>query len=344
MNRWDFSSGLIMAGFILTLAQEASAESLDRSVTFQHKEWDLICDNTLTCRAVGYSASDAEPGATVLITREAGPSTPVTNRVMLADYDGEIASSNPGTPILLIDNQSQGKLAFVDDSWRMSGAQFTAFKQALRRDSKISFKDNLHEYLLSAAGSSAVLLKMDDLQGRIGTVGALIKKGNKSESSVKMPVPLPEVIKTPVQDKEAREMSADEQEKIQPLLIGKAGDCMDDQLAKKWSIARLNKKYSLVLVPCYMGAYNSAEMYFVVDHSGESAPTLLTDMANYYEDGRIGYSMKGRGLGDCWSLKEWVWNGQAFVVSSAQTTGRCAMIQAGGAWDLPTIKTKVVTR
>lgn len=344
MNRWNSPSRLVMPGFILTIALGANAESLDHTVTFQHKEWDLICDNTLTCRAVGYSASDVDPGATVLITREAGPSTPVTNKVMLADYDGKIASKNPGAPILLIDSQSQGKLAFVDDSWRMSSAQFTAFKQALRRDSKISFKDNVHEYLLSGAGSSAVLLKMDDLQGRVGTAGALIKKGNKSESSVKMPLPLPEIIKAPVLDKEAREMSSDEQAKIQPLLIGKTGDCTDDQLADKWSIATLNKKYSLVMVPCYMGAYNSAEMYFIVDSDKLSSPILLTDMANYYEDGRIGYSMKGRGLGDCWRLKEWVWNGQAFVVSLAQTTGRCAMIQAGGAWDLPTIKTHVVTR
>ena len=135
MNRWNSPSRLVLAGFILMIARGASAESLNHSVTFQHKEWDLICDNTLTCRAVGYSASDAEPGATVLITREAGPSTPVINRVMLADYNGDIASKNPGAPILLIDSQSQGKLTFVDDSWRMSGAQFTAFKQALRRDS-----------------------------------------------------------------------------------------------------------------------------------------------------------------------------------------------------------------
>ena len=43
------------------------------------------------------------------------------------------------------------------------------------------------------AGASAVLLKMDEVQGRVGTPGALVRRGAKPESSVMAPVPAPVV-------------------------------------------------------------------------------------------------------------------------------------------------------
>ncbi len=30
----------------------------EEGVSFAHKEWELACDNTLTCRAAGYSAEE----------------------------------------------------------------------------------------------------------------------------------------------------------------------------------------------------------------------------------------------------------------------------------------------
>jgi len=38
-----------------------------------------------------------------------------------------------------------------------------------------------------------VLLKMDEFQGRLDTPGALVRKGNKSESSALPPLPAPEI-------------------------------------------------------------------------------------------------------------------------------------------------------
>ena len=43
----------------------------------------------------------------------------------------------------------------------------------------------------SSTGASAVLLKMDEYQGRIGTPGALVRKGTKAEAAVPMPTPVP---------------------------------------------------------------------------------------------------------------------------------------------------------
>ena len=35
----------------------------DEGVSFSHKDWELACDNTLTCRAAGYSAEEGAGGS-----------------------------------------------------------------------------------------------------------------------------------------------------------------------------------------------------------------------------------------------------------------------------------------
>ena len=50
---------------------------------------------------------------------------------------------------------------------------------------------------------------------------------------------------------------------------------------------------------------------------------------------------KGCGLGDCWSVAEWTWDGQTFVQGATWDTGMCRLIAPGGAWQLPTLVTTV---
>ena len=357
MTQWNsipvmfshYTSKLAMLGLALVISQSAQATQIPEAVNFTYKDWDLTCDNTLTCRAAGYSSDEEDPAATVLLSREAGASTPIINEVMLADYDSETDDQSAlGTPQLLIDNKSQGPLfAIKGDSWRMSDSQFLAFKQALQRDSTISFKDNAHEYIFSGAGSSAVLLKMDDVQGRIGTPDALIKKGTDSEAGVKPPVAIPVIIKASVVDTHSHDMTPQQTALIKPRILalnGAVNDCDDELLDETWQIARLNGEQSLLTVPCWRAAYNSGDMYFVINNEMNTSPVMVTDSATDYEDGILSFSMKGRGLGDCWSYQQWVWDGKQFVPSSSGNTGRCRLIRAGGSWDIPQLVTRVETK
>jgi len=356
MQKWQSTSGLfnpssarwLMASLVLVISHTAQATDPSPSLSFSYKDWDLICDNSLTCRAAGYSSDDTDPAATVLLTRQAGPGTAITNSVMLADYDGTTDAKKPGKPELLIDGRSQGALLPADgDSWQMNATQYPAFMQALRKDSKISFKDRVNEYVFSGAGSSAVLLKMDDVQGRIGTIGALFKKGNKDESLVKPPLPLPVIIKAPVIDKQSRDMTPQEAALIKPVLqkiiAGLEDPCSDEQQQEPWKIAALNQTQSLVTLSCWMAAYNSGDLAFVINNKMDTAPIKAADSITSYEDGELSFSMKGRGLGDCWSFTQWVWDGKSFVESENGDTGRCRLIRPGGAWELPLIKSKVTS-
>jgi hypothetical protein len=73
----------------LILAASAAADAYPRSdlpsTTFSHKDWELPCDNTRTCRAAGYHEEDDGPNATILLTRAAGPNQPVKVELQLAD-------------------------------------------------------------------------------------------------------------------------------------------------------------------------------------------------------------------------------------------------------------------
>lgn len=314
---------------------------------FSHKDWDLTCDNTLTCRAVGYGAIAEEEGASVLLTRKAGSNEPVTNRVMLAHY-GDDEWQEGSAPELIIAGRTAGALSFAgDESWQMSEAQLAQFLTALKQDKSISFRENDDDYSLSGAGSSAVLLKMDDVQGRVNTPGAILRKGKNSESSVKAPIAIPVIVKAPVIDKYLRQMTAQEEAVFRPVILQALGAdaetfCSEERLAEPLEIGRLDEQRSLVVAQCWLAAYNGGEAYFEINNDMQSAPVLVSDSANGYDNGVISSGMKGRGLGDCWSYDEWVWNGTEFVSSKRGDTGRCMMMRVGGAWDLPLHVTEVV--
>ena len=75
-----FTQGVLVCALSAAalLATPTHAADKNAAVQFEHKDWALQCDNTRTCRAVGYQAEagDSEP-VSVLLTREAGPDTPV---------------------------------------------------------------------------------------------------------------------------------------------------------------------------------------------------------------------------------------------------------------------------
>ena len=86
----------------------AVAGTLTPGPSFSHGDWELACDNTGTCRAVGYPPDTGRNGAAVLLTRPAGPHAPVSGRLMVQRYDLEHV---PERLRLVIDGEDLGELA-----------------------------------------------------------------------------------------------------------------------------------------------------------------------------------------------------------------------------------------
>jgi hypothetical protein len=336
---------LTIALLVVGAAAGAYARSDLPSISFDHKDWELACDNTRTCRAAGYHTEDDAPNATILLTRAAGPDRAVSVQLQLADEYGPVADQLA----MSIDGRAVGSVR-IDASNRgnLSDAQVKVLLPALIKNARIAWSAKGKTWTISTAGANAVLLKMDEFQGRLDTPGALVRKGNKPESSVLPPLAPPEIQMGAV-DPSAQpiKLTAAQTRDLMAALRKTVKDDSCELVDTKSEdagepvIRRLTHGKLLVSHACWMAAYNSGDGYWVVDAKPPYSATLVTTSATDYADGVILSAQKGRGIGDCFSSATWTWDGKSFVQTSATTTGMCRQIAAGGAWDLPTLVTKV---
>lgn len=234
-----------------------------------------------------------------------------------------------------------------EGSRELAPAQLAALLSALVRDSDIhvSGHDGTH-WALSDQGAAAVLLKMDEWQGRLGTPGALMRKGKRDEALVLPALPLPVLTRGVLAaarpgDAELAH-SPELRAALRATLQHDLDDCdrFDDADDEPMQVNRLDDRTLLVAVPCWMAAYNAASGYWLVNDHPPFQPRLVTTAGNDYAAGEISADHKGRGLGDCWSHQAWTWDGTDFVPTSDYQTGMCRGMP-GGFWILPTLVSEV---
>jgi hypothetical protein len=344
---------LFIFGAVSLLANLAQAEELPH-VSFTHLDWEIACDNTRTCRAAGYQSDGEEPPMSVLLTRKAGPREPVTAQLQIGNYDSEeLFKKLPATFTLTtkIDGRSLGKVAVSQKSLTVDlpPKQFEALLAALTGNSAIQWSQGDVVWRLSSKGATAVLLKMDEFQGRLGTTGALVRKGAKGEDAVLPALPAQVVTAAPIpQPKVADDRLIPTQGKAVLAALRKAvkdDDCAELNEAGKGkgelSLTRLSNSKLLAAVHCWSAAYNEGTGYWVINDTRPYAPVLVTTFGSDFADGTISAAQKGRGLGDCWGTEAWTWDGVRFVHTGSSSTGMCRLVAPGGAWTLPTIVTDV---
>ena len=349
-----------IAAIALLLAIKASGTLADDNVSglsFWRDDWLLACDNTRTCRAAGYQSDDqkvefSDP-VSVLLTRKAGANEPLTGQLALGVIDDSKGAVNhPATHTkldMLIDGKSSGPVLVRDDSGYadFSASQVKALLAALHKDTKIEWTgEQGQHWWISGKGAMAVLLKMDEFQGRIGTQSAIVAKGANTGSELP-PLPPPAIVsaiplETSPQDRElAKSKKLLEALRANDAQVGEDIYCVSlGDAEPKLSIERLSSDKLLVSTECWLAAYNAGIGYWVINQSPPFSPQIVTLSGSEHNSGRIFASQKGRGLGDCWNSDAWVWDGKAFIHSESSSTGLCRGF-AGGAWELPTLVTEV---
>ena len=310
--------------------------------SFDHKDWELSCDNIGTCRAAGYGVNTGE--ISVLLTRQAGPGQQVTGLTTFAQTQNDIPAN--ASVSMFIDGQSQGTLTAKDrEHFRFNNSQITALLQALIQDKKIEIALNGQRKTLSSAGANAVLLKMDEFQKRIGTQSALLRKGKASDENVLAGVPAPVIIAAPVTPSApTTPLTANQRTLLEKKLTNDCDDWNNENIPAKdrqLTLTAIDKSHTLIQGLCWRAAYNEGYAMWVVDNTLTSDPQLITTDATSYADGMITFFNKGRGIADCVSGEEWVWDGKTFVRSLKYTTGDCREIVLGGTWMLPTFVSQV---
>lgn len=390
-------SVLASLGSMSSLASEAYGEPFE-GWGFVSDDWQLVCDNTLTCRAAGYSEDGAELRGSILMTLPAGAKIP-TAQVILNYWDlSESENAKLQTQLVAADYKvgfwlndkfygtvsldTGDSTAVESNQAELTRAQTLQLIAQAQKDTTIDFRLNDYQWQISDKGMAAILLKLDDAQGRVGTSLALIAKGNKdlnlgAQYYLKPAKAIPKIYAAKpypfaeyASDNSEQAKTADEQKYYKQLserynkqwqnkMSAWATATLDEEQSesceiltsdqawfdkenKVWQFIPIDSKHTLVSHPCWMGAYNSGAGYWLIDNNKPNEPELITLSGSEYSDGEIYAAHKGRGIGDCWSAKQWIWNGKKFVMTSDMSTGLCRLISAGGAWELPTYVSEVI--
>lgn len=331
----------------------ALAAAPAKSLYFQHHDWVVACDNTLTCRAAGY-ATDDDSTLSVLLTRKGGPDQAIQGRLTLQPEEGQ--TQPKGALHLRIQQQDLGVLAPLKSAGRhsLTAAQTSALLSALVRDGGISVTDGAgHRWPLSDKGAAAVLLMIDEYQGRLGTPGAVMRKGSTPESSVPAALPVLVVRKAATLDS-TPDAPAFARLAASPALRAALRATLEDDSCEglqetdadvplsnsPLQVRRLDAQHVLVTVPCWRGAYNIGDGYWVASPQAPFQAQWVTSDAIDYADGQIIAAQKGRGLADCISHAAWTWDGTNFIATSEVAPGLCRGVP-GGTWELPMLVSEV---
>lgn len=345
-----------LLGLFLTMtgAAQAATPSYDA-----YESWLVACDNILTCEAKGFVQSDDDVTSSMpdnrpingsvdlRFIRDAGPDGVIEARLSAGFPFGLVDLRVDGRPLLL--DRSAWALNIRDGSTILSSKRpevVAAFVAQLRDGTILQVRDGI----VPLNGLSAAVLHMDDRQGRVGGVTALIRTGAKSASAVP-PAPLlppaPSAHRSIVLARRERDRLMAWTERTQAKLIKKQScdnpDKGTDSLLES-GVYGLDKNNALILFGCSMAAYQGASLVFVVPRTGNGQPepaslpspvlikgdpgdegSIVTSPDFDVATGTLTDFYKGMGLAYCGASHAWRWDGHHFVL-----TGMTFQLGCGG--------------
>ena len=315
---------------------------------FDHKDWEIACDNTGTCRAAGYQADGEDLSISLLLVRDAGADAAVSSEIAVTDLNWDDKAPQPLKGSLYLNDKNLGEITLSGDDAapkaRLSPAQSEAVSKAVAGSGKITFRTDKATWTLSNEGATAVLLKMDEYQGRVGTPTALVKRGN-DKKTIPAPAAKPVIHAAAVPGTPPRVLKAGDAEYsvLRRLLAERAGEDCDriNEGENDITLYPLDSSHTLAETSCWLAAYNSANYYAILSPDLKTLTAAVDIEDGYdYQDGTIESGGRGRGLGDCLGITRHTWDGKRFVTTYSAGSGQCKNFP-GGAWELPTRLTTV---
>ena len=338
---------------LLTLLPVVAMATSIKAIGENYQDWDLVCDNTGTCRMAGYQEEGDDP-VSILFTRAAGENAAVEGRFTILPFGEADRDVQVGQDIeIWLNGKSLGKVKHISDDApdKLTEEQTKALLSRLKKESEIRLAYGKTTLKVSDKGAAAAMLKMDEFQQRLNTPSALIRQGQEKHA-VLAPQPAPKIEVVSVNNRKTTELKRGEKQYNNVLaLLRKAHDgCVDEDLESQYiTIYPLTHNKVLAEALCFKGAYQSTNYYAVLDDKLSKVEQVLADQYNEAGyDEKQGYAFvrgtyKARGIGDCWSGDDAVWNGKIFIRTSEWTTGSCKGF-TGGAWQLPTFVSDIIVK
>ena len=317
-----------------------------------YQDWDLVCDNTGTCRMAGYQDESSDP-VSILFTRAAGENAAVEGKLTILPFGEADRDVQVGQDIeIWLNGKSLGKVKHISDDApdKLTEEQTKALLSGLKKESEIRLTYGKTTLKVSDKGAAAAMLKMDEFQQRLNTPSALIRQGQEKHA-VLAPKVEPKIDAVSVKNRKTIELKHGEKQFNHVLaLLRKANSCDDEDITSQdITLYPLTQNKVLAEALCVRGAYQGTNYYAVLDDKLSKVEQVLAEQYNRAEyDEKQGYAFvrgtyKGRGVGDCWSSQDAVWNGKIFIRTSEWTTGSCKGFP-GGAWQLPIFVSNVIVK
>ena len=337
---------------LLTLLPVAAMATSIKGIG-NYQDWDLVCDNTGTCRMAGYQDESSDP-VSILFTRAAGENAAVEGKLTILPFGEADRDVQVGQDIeIWLNGKSLGTVKHISDDApdKLTEEQTKALLSGLKKESEIRLTYGKTTLKVSDKGAAAAMLKMDEFQQRLNTPSALIRQGQEKHA-VLAPQAAPKVEAVSVNNHKTIELKRGEKQFKHVLaLLRKAYDgCVDEDLeSQDITLYPLTQNKILAEALCASGAYQSTNYYAVLDDKLSKVEQVLAEQYNEAGyDEKQGYafvrgSYKGRALGDCLAGQDAVWNGKIFIRTSEWTTGSCKGLP-GGTWQLPIFVSNVIVK
>ena len=337
---------------LLTLLPVAAMATSIKGIG-NYQDWDLVCDNTGTCRMAGYQDESSDP-VSILFTRAAGENAAVEGKFTILPFGEADRDVQVGQDIeIWLNGKSLGTVKHISDDApdKLTEEQTKALLSGLKKESEIRLTYGKTTLKVSDKGAAAAMLKMDEFQQRLNTPSALIRQGQEKHA-VLAPKVEPKIDAVSVNNRKTIELKHGEKQFNHVLaLLRKAHDgCVDEDLeSQDITIYPLTQNKVLAEALCARAAYQYTNYYAVLDDKLSKVEQVLADQYNEAGyDEKQGYAFvrgiyKGRVIGDCWNSEDAVWNGKIFIRTSEWTTGSCKGF-TGGAWQLPIFVSDIIVK
>jgi hypothetical protein len=324
----------------------------------EFREWTAACDNVRHCNAYGVEVGSGS-SAYVRLEREGGAAAPLTIAIAVdvqkasqfkLSFDDPAITGLPSGPQSGTESADyDGKRLVISDRVTVEAA-LAGLRKAkkliiARIDPPGAPASDPATSEISLSGLAAALLWIDDQQKRVGTVTALIAKGDKPAAAI-APLSLPVVT--------AAKPSVSTPPKPPAGMLAKAqAQCDSD---KKFTGAEdatpLGGGRVMYWFHCEeaSGAYNANFALLMVEPGTQVTAVILKAPQELgIGDGSVVPNTnpsfdaatqtlstfdKGRGIGDCGTFSEWVWNGTEFQLLTYKTMPACNGIPSD---DWPTL-------
>ena len=310
-----------------------------KTVTF--KDWIVGCDNGLACQAVALMPDNLPDDTLSLVLRRGDGNT---------DEPGiEISgfAANTTAYRILVDGRvaSSGAIAAGKDQILIAGNDAKRLSRALAKGRILRLTDGSGLALgrVSLSGSSAALRYLDAAQGRIGSRSAIVATGRRVTTAKRQ-------TQVPVITASRIKPSAILPDTAALVALSESSPCAADRFGSTQDTAYslgtgASGPQALVLLNCGAGAYNFSSGIYIGQRDSigrwSFTPAKFDYDATSFSFGpegdmkvlvnadwdasiqTISSYAKGRGIGDCGTSEDYVWDGISFRLVKARAMDQC---------------------